>query len=457
MNFITGYKKGIELGNSSPKMGQNIITDNKVAGLYVSSGSIPDLSEGMIKREETAKVFPISGLNQIFENGGAYDELYPYDGAEIQMFDADILLGYGCNTIADVRVEQPGLKTRILLFSEKTRNSIRANYNYWGNHPVYGNDPSCRIESDVEVNFEPYNNEPCTKQRDGEFVLIKDSKNTVVIDTIYSLGLSISADSTSESYALAAKHFFDDNFNEAKQVYYNIVQAYSNNRKSLEAYTKLYTISKLTDTLTSTFADLKSFYDNKLQSIQDTLMVKIIKHLGGLCLVAKKDYTEAINNFDEVIIQNPNSEEAFFAAVDILTTSLLDTTNTALSKVCGIDLSAKDANDYRTKLNALIKARNNKQSLFVSRVIPTEYYLYQNYPNPFNPTTKIQYDIPTDTKVELKIYDILGREIKTLVNEFQMAGRYSVEFDASSLASGVYIYRISAKNFISAKKLILIR
>ncbi len=453
LNHITRFEKGIDLGNSSPKIGQNIITDNKAAGLYISSGSIPDLSEGMIKREETVKVFPISGLNQIFENGDAN----LYNGAEIHMFDADILLGYGCNTIADNRIEQPGLNTRILFFSERTRSPIRANYNYWGNHPRYGNDPSHRIESDVEVNFEPYNNEPCTKQSDGDFVLIEDSKGETVIDTIYSLGLAVSADSISEAYALASKHFYIGNFTEAKQVYYGIIQTNGSDRKSIEAYTKLYTISKLTDTLASTFSELKSFYDNKLQSIQDTLMLKIVKHLSDLCLVAKKDYVQAINNFGEVITQNPNSEEAFFAAIDILTTSLLDSGNTAMSKVSGMDLSAKDANDYRTKLNALIRARNNKENILSSKIIPTDYSLYQNYPNPFNPTTKIQYDIPTDTKVELKIYDILGREVKTLVNEFQPAGRYSIDFNANYLASGVYVYQLSAKGFIKSRKMVIIK
>lgn len=179
--------------------------------------------------------------------------------------------------------------------------------------------------------------------------------------------------------------------------------------------------------------------------------------MSNLCLVAKEEYAQAINNFSEPIVQNPNSEEAFFAAIDILTTSLLDTGNTSLGKIGGIDLSARDPNDYRTKLNALIKARNSKQNLFTSKVIPTEYSLYQNYPNPFNPLTKIQYDIPTDAKVQLKIYDILGREVKTLVNEFQNAGRYNVEFNASNFASGVYFYRIVTDNFSNTKKLMLLR
>ena len=87
----------------------------------------------------------------------------------------------------------------------------------------------------------------------------------------------------------------------------------------------------------------------------------------------------------------------------------------------------------------------------------TSYALLQNYPNPFNPTTVIRYNIPKDGFVILKIYDILGREVKTLVNENKLQGRFEVSFNASSLASGVYIYQLRAGNFVSTKKLLLLK
>ena len=89
--------------------------------------------------------------------------------------------------------------------------------------------------------------------------------------------------------------------------------------------------------------------------------------------------------------------------------------------------------------------------------IPDHYSLSDNYPNPFNPTTTISYSIPNDEKVVLKVYDIIGSEITTLVNEEKAAGKYEVNFDASSLSSGVYIYKIQAGNFINSKKMILIK
>lgn len=83
--------------------------------------------------------------------------------------------------------------------------------------------------------------------------------------------------------------------------------------------------------------------------------------------------------------------------------------------------------------------------------------LYQNYPNPFNPTTTIQYDSPSAGLVSLKVFDILGREVRTLVNEVQDAGFKSVRFDASRLASGVYFYQLRAGDFTQTKKLLLLR
>ena len=89
--------------------------------------------------------------------------------------------------------------------------------------------------------------------------------------------------------------------------------------------------------------------------------------------------------------------------------------------------------------------------------VPVDYYLSQNYPNPFNPTTQISYAIPSAGNVRLVVYDILGREIATLVNEFKTAGYYGVNFDASNLASGIYVYRIEAGDFRDTKKMLLIK
>jgi hypothetical protein len=89
--------------------------------------------------------------------------------------------------------------------------------------------------------------------------------------------------------------------------------------------------------------------------------------------------------------------------------------------------------------------------------LPKAYSLAQNYPNPFNPVTKINFAIPKQGFVTLKVYDVLGREVNTLVNEVKQVGSYSVDFDGSALASGVYFYRLESGSFTDIKRMILVK
>ena len=87
----------------------------------------------------------------------------------------------------------------------------------------------------------------------------------------------------------------------------------------------------------------------------------------------------------------------------------------------------------------------------------TEYSLSQNYPNPFNPSTKISWQSPIDGQQSLKVYDVLGNEIVTLVDEYKPAGSYEVIFDATNLSSGMYFYRLDAQNISQVRKMIFIK
>ncbi len=92
------------------------------------------------------------------------------------------------------------------------------------------------------------------------------------------------------------------------------------------------------------------------------------------------------------------------------------------------------------------------------KTIPREFYLSQNFPNPFNPSTTIRFGLSEQSNVSLKIYDILGREVAIILdNEAKAAGSYDVTFDASVLASGTYIYKLTSKNFTLSKKMILLK
>lgn len=89
--------------------------------------------------------------------------------------------------------------------------------------------------------------------------------------------------------------------------------------------------------------------------------------------------------------------------------------------------------------------------------VPETFRLEQNYPNPFNPATTISFSMPTSDNVELKVYDMLGREVASLINGFRVAGSFRVDFNASHLSSGVYIYRLKAGDFVESKRMMLVK
>ena len=104
---------------------------------------------------------------------------------------------------------------------------------------------------------------------------------------------------------------------------------------------------------------------------------------------------------------------------------------------------------YKINLNDIV-------SVDQENTIPASYVLEQNYPNPFNPTTSIEYSVVSNEYVSLKVYDLLGNEVATLLNQKKEAGKYRVSFDASKFASGVYIYQLTSGSINLSKHMILI-
>jgi membrane-bound inhibitor of C-type lysozyme len=138
--------------------------------------------------------------------------------------------------------------------------------------------------------------------------------------------------------------------------------------------------------------------------------------------------------------------------------------NSEKEAVFSFDIKRDIPVNKKDTVSFLIKSSNGilaSKDIILNVIAPKEYKLEQNFPNPFNPTTKIQYQIPVDSKVTIKIYDILGEEVTTLVNKEQEAGYKEVSFNGLNYASGVYIYRLTAQTssntFTSAKKMMMVK
>jgi hypothetical protein len=148
---------------------------------------------------------------------------------------------------------------------------------------------------------------------------------------------------------------------------------------------------------------------------------------------------------DHLYIQNPNGATKLFYTVKAYYAPS-GTWNDP-----GYLLNRGDIYDPKIEHN-----HNNDQLNVSNKEVPLEYSI-GNYPNPFNPTTTINYQLPNDGFVTIKVYDLLGREVATLVNENKTAGYYNVGFNASKLTSGIYIYTITANNFVQSKKMLLMK
>jgi len=112
---------------------------------------------------------------------------------------------------------------------------------------------------------------------------------------------------------------------------------------------------------------------------------------------------------------------------------------------------------YRLKQIDFNGSYNYSNEVKIDTHLPKEFFLEQNYPNPFNPATKIKYQIPQSRFISLIVYDVIGNEIAILVEEFKLAGNYEVEFNALSLSSGIYFYRLNAGDLSETRKMILMR
>ncbi len=130
----------------------------------------------------------------------------------------------------------------------------------------------------------------------------------------------------------------------------------------------------------------------------------------------------------------------------------LDLTNTELQVLVdnGNDGTIDDTLSLVNQVTGIIDDQG-------SLLTPNSFNLAQNYPNPFNPSTKISWQSPVGSHQTLKVYDVLGNEVATIVDEFREAGRYEITFDASNLSSGIYFYRLQAGSFVETKKMIFLK
>ena len=182
--------------------------------------------------------------------------------------------------------------------------------------------------------------------------------------------------------------------------------------------------------------------------------------VSGMSYLHVDYWTEDATALQVFLISVGSGEKAYDFTI---TTDKWNSVDIPLNIFIDQGLSLNDIHQFKFVGNGTVYLDNyyfTKTITSVEEVIgavPNEYELDQNYPNPFNPTTKISFSLIRSQSVSLKVYDMLGQEVTTLLNGFMNAGKYELTFDAQDLPAGTYVYKIKAGNFNSAKKMMLIK
>ncbi len=286
--------------------------------------------------------------------------------------------------------------------------------------------------------------------------IIYDNEGTVIY-TVYPYTVIGGLSGSAKSYAEAGGNFLKGEYEAAKSLYNSIISGKTPDMKDYKAYEKLYVIEKLMKSAPEAFEALAGFYAAKRAESSDEMLNDFLEQLERLCSVSAEEYAGAIAEFTAVAEANLGTETAVNAEVDALTASLI-ASNSGLGKIIAGKYAVGGLSDYTRKLSGLLNIGKNSLNPEDDGIeTPREFVLRQNYPNPFNPTTTIKYEIPERSFVELKVFDILGREVAVLQSGVKESGKYEVNFNANSLSSGVYVYWLKTADKIISKKMILLR
>jgi len=165
------------------------------------------------------------------------------------------------------------------------------------------------------------------------------------------------------------------------------------------------------------------------------------------------EFSDLTHSFPNLFL----NDTVFWSFLYVAPDSVASDTIYSVGNSCNGDSIPTNLDQWNHAENFVVNVVDEPVFVQNDEKLPVRFVLNQNYPNPFNPSTKISFIITESSFTSLNIYDVLGNEVATLVNEEKPAGSYDVEFDANGLTSGIYFYKLVAGNFIETKKMVLLR
>jgi len=456
-NTVIGYQVGYKLYNSSPEMYMDSSYNTGTSGDSVNGLHAVYLSNPRLKPSE-------SGRNTIWDAGK--NNLKTINkGNGVYMYISSVpILDYGYNHIWGY--------DNYLFGDGPEVSEYYARCNTWVDDPP--NAGELNLTSPGSVIYSPYGctppggsgsssvmvvNNPIEDIEDPENppALIVINYGHGIYDTIKLTTGAVDPPADQNAFGEAVSEELNGNFSIAVTKYKNLLSNYQASilarnslKKILNCYVKMNADS-------NQYTELRKYYLSLVQqNPSDTAFVKAAKELAAKTLVKKGEFSNAITEYENLISGNSDIHDVLCYELNIIETYMIMAESGDSPGFTGNIASLKPVNK-RDGYRKIMEKLYGVKSMQNNPVIPVKFSLSQNYPNPFNPVTKINYSLPSAVKVNINVYDIIGRLVKTLVNEFKEAGSYDIQFNGAGLASGVYFYRIEAGDFVDSKKMVLVK
>lgn len=442
-------RSGITLYRSSPLLWENTIRNNRGNGLLAFASSIPVLNA----KDE-------ANLNLVKNNGTDPAQVqFPYESSELYFHDyAQPQMANGHNDIID---ESNINEDNFLFYLEPEDGaevSINISGNYWGmDERNFDYDRFYPLDMLI---IDPYDEEPNVQ---GGFAKIGSKPGAGGINR-HSFG-KIGATSVLDSLFHQAVVLEDSGFfGEAYNRYFSILQSYPD---SAVSYSSLPRLIRCGLKLGVSTQDLKNALSDLQSASSYPYILKQTPAYINECEIVDKEFDIVVNNLNQLLSDSIATIDSLYAELDLSAVQLL-TGQTGSSKANSLNGITGIAAFSSFRDHILEQVLNRASASEAIAEIPATFALSQNYPNPFNPTTTIRYQLPEPARVKLEIYNILGQRIKTLIDARQSADFYAVPWDGtnhagSQVASGMYVYRLTAEpekkeeKIVMVKKMLLIR
>ena len=440
-NSITDYSVGVYLLSSSPLMYNNTVTSSVGSGnaLYAEENSSPRL-----RPEDESQTTWDAGKNTLeVTNSGSSNSIYLHSNS-IPDLDG------GCNTINSSGYSIDGDIDNCFF----NVYNLYAIYNTWNNFSENVCDANYYISPTGCSQGEGGGNRGDEKIEPPPPIIINYGHS--IIDTIKVTTRNFTVSNDNLLYSQGRVSELLGNYQQAISKYQQIIENYQDSVTASNSLKRLIHCYDKMNASSSQYSSLRTYYQNLVQANStDTGFVNIAQELAAKCLVKMGTLPDAITEYEGIVQHSTDSLKVLCAELNIIETYMIMQQG-GLARFTGRIQSLKPSSvlDGIRLINEKLHRINNIKK---NNPVPTVFSLSQNYPNPFNPVTKINYALPNKSNVTIKVFDILGRLVKTIVNETKDAGYYTVTFDGTGLASGVYFYHIEAGNFNASKKMVLVK